>query len=128
GRVVLDPHLAHAQPRGQTIGADERRAAGGQPGAGARLRAFEGQEVVIAPDVLRPALDAPARMLDVLDVVLVGDLERPEAALADVPRLEPVVRPALLTRQLRGSHDEKSSAGIRSWRRSRKASATSLRN
>ena len=82
---------------GQAIGADERRAAGGQAGAGARLRALERQEVVIAPDVLRPALDAPARVLDVLDVVLVGDLERPEAAIADVAGLEAVVRAALLT-------------------------------
>ena len=101
---------------------------GGQAGAGARLRALERQEVVIAPDVLRPALDAPARVLDVLDVVLVGDLERAEAAVADVAGLEAVVRAALLTRQLGGSHDQKTSAGVRSWRRSWKASATSLRN
>jgi hypothetical protein len=66
GRVVLDPHLAHAQARGEAIGADRAACSRRAARAGARLRPLQGQEVVIAPDVLRAALDAPARVLDVL--------------------------------------------------------------
>ena len=56
--VVLDPDLAQAEALGEPVGADQRRAAGGQ--AAARRRAGgraglvgERQEVRVAPDVLR---------------------------------------------------------------------------
>ncbi len=104
-RVVLDPDLAEAEALGETVGADERRAAGGQTRArrqaGRRAgRRRQRQEVRVAPDVLRPGLDAPAQTVDVDDLrALVGDLQRPEAALADVLRLELVLGVALTTSQ-----------------------------
>src|SRR5208337_2602883 len=53
------------------------------------------EEVRVAPDVLGAALDAPPPFGDVAArLVAVGDLERAEAALAHVQRLERVLRPA----------------------------------
>ena len=57
-RVVLDVELADAEPRGEPVGPDERREAGVEPGA--RL-AVDRQQLAIAPEVLRPALDQLAR-------------------------------------------------------------------
>ena len=125
--VVLDPHLAQAEALGQAVGAHQRRAAGGQAGARARLRALERQEVVIAPDVLRAALDAPAQRADVVDaLVVVGHLERAEAPVADVPCLEGVLRRALSALQILGRHTKKPPPGVRG--EGPRASATSHRN
>ena len=89
GGVVLHPHLAEAEALGQPIGADQRRQAGRQR----RLRrGLERQEVGVAPDGLRAGLDPTAQPVDVdlIGVARVGDLERPEAALAHVAGLERV--------------------------------------
>ena len=112
GGVVLDPHLAQAEALGEAVGADQRRAAGrqpdarGQPPGRARRAAGERQEVGVAPDVLRAALDAAAQLADVAAgaAVVIGDLQRPEALLADVQRLERVLGLALLALQMTCGH------------------------
>ena len=60
GGVVLDPDLVEAEPLGEPVGADQRRAARGQAGARGRATGRPGcrrerQEVGVTPDVLRPA-------------------------------------------------------------------------
>ena len=103
--VVLDPHLPQAEALGEAVGADQRRAAGGQPGARLRLRALERQEVVVAPDVLRAALDPPPDRADVGDrLVLVLDLQRTEAPRAHVACLQWVLRRALSALELLRRH------------------------
>src|SRR4029453_7694007 len=81
---------------------DQRRAARGQPRAGPRLRTLQRQEVRVAPDVLRAALDAATEPGDVLGQAAVGvaDLERAEAPLADVARVQRIHRLALTTLQV----------------------------
>ena len=104
--VVLDPDLA-ARPRRSA-----RRSArisgvqpAGRPGAGLRLRPLERQEVVVAPDVLRPGLDAAPDRADVRDrLVLVLDLQRAEAPGAHVACLEGVLRRALSALELLRRH------------------------
>ena len=88
GGVVLDPHLAQAEALGEPVGARERREAGRQRAA---RRAAQGKEVGVAPDRVRARLDAPAQPVDVhVLLTRVGDLEGPEAALADVAGVERV--------------------------------------
>ena len=57
-RVVLDVQLADAEPRGEPVGAHERREAGVQ--AGPRL-ALDRQQLAIAPEVLRAGSRSAAR-------------------------------------------------------------------
>ena len=78
----------------------------GQPPRGAGRAAGERQEVCVAPDVLRTALDAPAQLADVAagTAVVVGDLQRAEAPLAHVQRLQRILRLALLALQMTDSH------------------------
>ena len=53
-----------------------------------------------------PALDTPAQLADVLRQagVVVGHLERPEALVADVERLQRILRLALLALKMTDSH------------------------
>jgi hypothetical protein len=71
GGVVLDPDLAQTERLGQTRSADERRAAGRQR---VLRRALEREEVGVAPQVLRPRLDAPLDRLRVQRAVVEPDL------------------------------------------------------
>ena len=70
-RVVLDVELARAEPLRQAIAAHQRRVAGVE--AGARL-AGDRQQLAVAPQVLRPALDVLARQVN--RAVVVHRLER----------------------------------------------------
>ena len=138
GGVVLDPHLAQAEALGEPVGADQRRAARGQPDArgqapgGAGRPAGERQEVGVAPDVLRPALDAAAQLADVVAraaAVVVDDLQRAEALLADVQRLQRVLGFALLALQMTDSHLgllRSMSSPCHVWRRARSPPHISL--
>src|SRR6185436_3944189 len=81
-RVVLDIELARAKPLRQAIAAHQRRVAGVE--AGARL-AGDRQELTVAPQVLRPALDFLARQVN--RAVVVHRLERAQALVANVGRL-----------------------------------------
>ena len=82
-RIVLDVQLADAEAAGQPIAADERREAGIE--SGPRL-ADDRQQFAIPPQVLRAALDRLARQVN--RRVVVHRLERTEAPIADVQRLE----------------------------------------
>ena len=97
GGVVLDPELGvEPEPLGEPVGAQQRRQARLERVAGAPV---EGQEVGVAPDPLRAGLDPPLRLGRVERRVVVGDLQRAEAVLADVAGVELVGRPALLALQ-----------------------------
>src|SRR6476659_9015871 len=78
-RVVLDVHLADANPARETTGAHERREAGVE--AGARLTG-NGQQLTIPPQILGPLFDGFARQP--YRRIVVDRLERPETAIADV--------------------------------------------
>ena len=82
-RVVLDPDLLEAEPLGQAIGAHERRhpdlLADGR-------RAVERQQLGVAPHRSGARLDRRAGQHLADARVVVGDLERSEAHLADVNR------------------------------------------
>src|SRR5215468_4982979 len=80
--VVLDVQLAQAQTFGQPRAPDERSETGVEPRA--RL-AGNRQQLAIAPEVFRPALDLLPR--DLNRFVIVEGLERSEAFLADPQRL-----------------------------------------
>src|SRR5205085_10826052 len=97
-RVVLDPHLPQAEPLGEPVGAQQRRETGLEPAARDLLQR---QEVRVAPDRVRAGLDPPARSRRVpLGAARrVGDLERAEAALADVAGAEWVLGPTFLARE-----------------------------
>src|SRR5205814_5358743 len=91
-----------------------RRAARGQRGArrvaGRRPGLLdERQEVRVAPDVLRAALDAAPQLAHVAAqaLVVVAHLQRSEAALAHIPRLEAIFGATLTTSQVDGSHESK---------------------
>jgi hypothetical protein len=81
GGVVLDPHLTQTESLGQTIRADQRRPARGEPGPRGqvvgrpRWTAHQRQEVRVAPDILRSSLDAPTQRRHVVGgAVVVVDL------------------------------------------------------
>ena len=101
GRVVLDPDLAQPEPLGQPIGADQRRDPGGERRA---RRLLERQEVDVAPDVLWAGLDATPRPGGIEPGEVVGDLERPEAGVADVAGLERVLGMTFLALERLGGH------------------------
>src|SRR5205823_6302545 len=87
-RVVLDPHVPQPKRLGQPVDPDQR----GQAGRQLAARWPHGQEVAVAPQRVRPGLDAPAQLGGIGALPgCVGDLERPEALLAHVPRVERVV-------------------------------------
>src|SRR5262249_10792539 len=79
-RVVLDVELLAAELFCKPVRALQRREAGMEPG----LRLIDGQKVLVAPQTLRPARDRLARDLPLHLRVVVLDLVRPEALLADV--------------------------------------------
>src|SRR5919107_1682135 len=102
-RLPVEAH-ARTGARGGPVGADQRRAARRQPAARRRARGRAGligerEEVRVAPDVLRAGLDAAAQLVAVGGqvAVVVGHLEGPEAAIADVPRLERILRRTFTT-------------------------------
>ena len=88
------------QPAGSpTREASRPEGPGGPPG--------QGQEVGVAPDVLRAPLDAAAQLVHAAvgqAAVVIVDLQRAEAPLAHVQRLQRVLRLALSTLQVAGSH------------------------
>jgi len=96
--VVLDPDLAEAEPLGQPVGLDQRRHAGLERVARA-LALGERQEVRIAPDPARSRLDLALQLHGVEAGVVISDLERPEAALAEEGGAELIGRSALLAVQ-----------------------------
>ena len=99
--VVLYPELAEAEALGQAVGAHQRR----QPRLERVARAAgERQEVGVAPDPGRAGLDLPLDLGGIGAGGLVRDLERAEAGLADVARVERVVGLAFLAREGSGCH------------------------
>ena len=124
GGVVLDPECLDAERAAEVVGAEQPGEAG--LGVGARLDVVgHGQQRLVAPDVGRPGLDlgagdAPARL------VVVPDLQRPEALRTGVRRPELDLVPALAADQGAGVAEGAvaDSAGrvallgddVRSWR------------
>src|SRR5436190_6973814 len=97
GGVVLDPQLAEAELLRQTIGSEQRCPAGGERPL---RRRGHGQEIAVAPDRMRSGLDPAAKLSWIgRRSRCVGDLERTEAPLADVPRIERVRGSTFLTAQ-----------------------------
>src|SRR5947208_3657490 len=92
--IVFDVELADAEARREPIAAHERGEAGVE--AGARL-SRNGQQLAIAPEIFRPALDLVARERD--RGVVVDRLERPEALRAHVARFRRKRRLAQMTLQ-----------------------------
>jgi hypothetical protein len=88
GGVVLDPQLAEAEALGEPVGLQERRPPRGKHPL---RRGVDGQEVGIAPQGIRAGRDSALERVGI-DVGPLGirDLERAEAALADVTRVERV--------------------------------------
>ena len=84
GGIVLDPYFIQAKLIGQAVGAQQRR----EPRRERPGLLSDREEVGVAPQRLRPGLD-PATELRRIRVRprRVSDLERPEALLADVPRI-----------------------------------------
>jgi len=85
--VVLQVQIAQAELGAQVVGADQRRESLTKRD---RLRVLEvdGEEIAISPDARRPGLDAFARDVTRNLRVVVADLERSEAVLADVGCLD----------------------------------------
>ena len=81
GGVVLDVDLAHAEPLGEPLGADQRREAGVERGLGP---AREGQEVGVAPDRRRAGLDLAAQRRRVVERRVV--VARPRAVRSTARR------------------------------------------
>jgi hypothetical protein len=79
-RVVLHVDLTHAKTCGEALGANERREARMQAGPGL---SFDRQQLAVPPEVLRAALDEIARDQAANGVVIVGDLEGAQTAVAD---------------------------------------------
>ena len=92
--IVFDVELADTEARREPIAAHERGEAGVE--AGARL-SRNGQQLAIAPEIFRPALDLVARERD--RGVVVDRLERPEALRAHVARFRRKRRLAQMTLQ-----------------------------
>src|SRR5438876_9846301 len=101
-RVVLDVQLVQAEPFAKARRADER----GESRIESRPRlARDWQQLAIAPEILRTALDLFARDRD--RAIVVRRLERPEALLADPQRFGGIVRfteMTLQTGQRTGTH------------------------
>src|SRR5439155_7997066 len=96
-RVVLHPHLAEPESGGEAVGADQRR----EPGAEVdRVAPVDGQEVGVAPDARRPGCDLLAADGRPDGVVVVVDLERPEAPLASEDGRDLVLAAALPTSKI----------------------------
>src|SRR5438046_1472617 len=101
-RIVFDVQLVQAEPFTETRRADERRES--RIESRARL-ARNRQQLAIAPEILRTALDLFASDLD--RSIVVGRLERTEAFLADPQRFGWIVgftEMTLQTRQRTGTH------------------------
>ena len=103
-----------AEPRREAVRLHERGPARGQRRAGGAL---QGQEVRVAPQRVRARLDAALELLRARGQRRVGDLERTEAAITDVPRLEGIGGLALLALQGICRHVVKPPPGSRRWRR-----------
>src|SRR5207302_1866141 len=80
-RVVLDPQLSQAELGGQPVGPDERREPGTEIDRTAGRRR---QQIGIPPDRVRPGGDRLPRHRCRDPLVVVRDLERPEAPVARV--------------------------------------------
>ena len=92
--VVLEPQLAQAQLGGQPVGPHQ----GGEAGAQVDGAVVDGrQQVGVAPDRRRPGRDRLPGGGGGDGLVVVGDLERPEAAVAHVERLRREGAPTLTT-------------------------------
>src|SRR3954447_16345991 len=96
GGVVLDPDVVQPERRRETVGTNQGR----QPGLERIARTLlERQEVRGAPDAARAGLDLAPRLGRVEIAEVIGDVERAEAPLAHVPRVERVSRLAFPTDQ-----------------------------
>ena len=94
--LVLDPQLADPEALSEPLGLHERRPARGQRRA---RRAFQREELGVAPERVRPGLDPALERRRVLVRRRVGHLQRAEAAFADEARLERIGGLALLALQ-----------------------------
>ena len=91
-RVVLEPEAVDPERGPEALRRDERRRADAEATQG---RGIDGQELEVSPDAGRTRLDRRARGPGPDDLCVVGDLERPEARLADVGRTEGFRSPAV---------------------------------
>src|SRR5688572_7588923 len=82
-RVILYIELPDAQMFCKSLGTDERCETGMEPRAGP---SFDRQQLAVSPEVLRPPLDRVAGEKRPDGLVVVADLERPEALVADPQR------------------------------------------
>ena len=95
-RVVLDVERVQPQLVPEVLRSDQGRKAGMQADGGL---AFNRQQVHIAPEALRAALDLLAREGGLNLLIVVLDLERPETQLTDMQRHGRIFFPALAADQ-----------------------------
>ncbi len=112
GGVVLDPELAQPELGGQAIGPDQRREAGTQVH---RRGVVDREQVPVAPDGAGTRLDALPADGRRDPLVVVGDLQRPEAVVADVQRLGGKGALTLTTTQPSDEISHRSSSSVGHW-------------
>jgi hypothetical protein len=93
-RVILYIQLADTEALGEAVAAHQRRKSGVEPGA---RRIDDRQQLAIAPQVFRTALDLLARQAN--RRVVIDRLERPQALLANVQGCGRELRLAQMTLQ-----------------------------
>ena len=98
GRVVLDPQLAEPELRGQPVGPDQGREARPEVHRGG---VADRQQVGVAPDRPGPGLDPLTGDGGGHPLVVVGDLERPEAEVTHVERFRRIGTATFTTAQAR---------------------------
>ena len=112
GGVVLDPELAQPELGRQAVGPHQR----GEAGAEIHRRGVvDREQVPVAPDGAGTGLDALPAHRGGDPLVVVGDLERPEAVVADVQRLGGEGTLTLTTTQPSDEIDHRSSSSIGHW-------------
>src|ERR1700687_6246467 len=94
--VVLYIEMLQPELRAQAMTMKQRREARIRPDVGDAVK-IDRQQFAITPQIVRPLLDNRSRDRGANLRVVVGDLERSEAGLADMQRAYRILLPALAT-------------------------------
>src|ERR1700682_337904 len=94
--VVLYVEMLQAELRAEAMAMKQRGEAGVGPDIGDAVE-IDRQQFAITPQIVRPLLDNRSRDRGANLRVVVGDLERSEAGLADMQRAYRILLPALAT-------------------------------
>src|SRR6267154_1192928 len=97
--VVLYIEMLQAELRAEAMTMKQRREAGVGPDVRYSVEIHR-QQFAITPQIMRPLLDNRSRDSGANLGVVVGDLEWPEAGLADMQRAYRILLPALATFQI----------------------------